>query len=117
MPRCLVQPCPLSLSLLPPHAVVRGSGLPLGFTLEVGQGVECRMPGRLARPCPLPLYSLHVHAVVYWFVLDPLEPTFENGHGVELYDAAVSGIAVPAFPLRSPCTRCGVRNMPSRDYV
>ena len=75
------------------------------------------MPRRLARPCPLPLYSLHVHAVVYWFVLDPLEPTFENGHGVELYDAAVSGIAVPAFPLRSPCTRCGVRNMPSRDYV
>ena len=67
------------------------------------------MPRRLARPCPLPLYSLHVHAVVYWFVLDPLEPTFENGHGVELYDAAVSGTAVPAPPVLTACTHCCVR--------
>ena len=75
------------------------------------------MPRRLARPSPLPLYSLPAHDVVYWFVLSPLEPTFENGHRVELYDAAVSGTALPALPLRSPCARCCVRNMPSRDYV
>ena len=66
------------------------------------------MPRRLARPCPLHLYSLRAHAVVYWFVLGPLEPTFENGHGVELYDAAVSGTAVPAPPLLTACTHCCV---------
>ena len=74
------------------------------------------MPRRLARPCPLPLYSLHAHAVVHWFVLGPLEPTFENGHGVEWYDAAVSGTAVPALRLRSPRTRRCVRIMLSRHY-
>ena len=118
MPRCLAPPCSLSLSFLLPDAVVRGLDLFLEFTFEVGRGgVEFIMPRRLARPCPLHLYSLRAHAVVYWFVLGPLEPTFENGHGVELYDAAVSGTAVPALPLHSPCTRCCVRNMPSRDYV
>ena len=55
------------------------------------------MPRCLARQCPLPLYSLPAHAVVYWYVLGPLEPTFENGDGVEVYDAAVSGTAVPAL--------------------
>ena len=50
--------------------------------------------------CPVPLHSLPAHAVVYWYVLGPLEITFEKGRGVELYDAAVSGTAVPA-PLPS----------------
>ena len=36
MPRCLAPPCPL-LSFLPPHAVVRGLGLFLEFTFEVGR--------------------------------------------------------------------------------
>ena len=76
------------------------------------------MPRRLARPCPLHLYSLRAHAVVYWFVLGPLEPTFENGHGVELYDAAVSGTAVPGLPIRSASTRGCARVKPlSRVYV
>ena len=117
MPRCLTPPCSLSPSFLPPHAVVRELGLLLEFTFEVGRGVECMMPRRLARPCPLPLYSRHAHAVMYWFVLGPLEPTFENGHGVELYDADATGTAIPALPPRSPCTRCCVRNIPSRYYV
>ena len=77
MPRFLAPPCPLSLSFLPPHAVVCGLGLFLYFTFEVGRGgVECMKPRRLARPCPLPLYSLPAHAVVYWFVLGPWETTF-----------------------------------------
>ena len=36
-------------------------------------------------------------------ILGPLEPTFENGHGIELYDAAVYGTTVPALTLRSNC--------------
>ena len=58
------------------------------------------MPRHLALPCPFPLYPLPARAVVYWYVLGPLEITFEKGRGVELYDAAVSGTAVPA-PLPS----------------
>ena len=38
MPRCLTQPCPLSLSFLPPRAVVRGLDLSLEFTFEVVPG-------------------------------------------------------------------------------
>ena len=38
MPRCLAQPCPVSLSVLPPHAVVRGLSPSLEFTFEVGRG-------------------------------------------------------------------------------
>ena len=145
IPRYLAQPYPLSLSFLPPHAVVRGLGLFVGFTLEVGRGVDCRMPRRRARPCPPPPYSLPAHAVVcwhvlgpreitsaksplpvsslpahtivYWFVLGPLELTFVNGHGVVMYDAAASGTSVPALLLCSLCTRSCVRIMPSRDYV
>ena len=98
MARCLVQSCPLSFSFLPPRALVRGLGLSLGFTIEVGRGVECRMPRRLARRCPLPLYSLPAHAVVCWYVLGPREITFAEGREFELYDAAVSGTAVPASP-------------------
>ena len=75
------------------------------------------MPWRLARPSPLPLYLLPSDAVVYWFVLGPLEPPFENGRGVALFDATLSGRAVPALPLRSPCTRCCIRIMPPQDYV
>ena len=80
------------------------------------------MPRCLAQPRLHPLYSLPALAALYQFVLGSLEPTFENGRGVELYDAvvshaAVSDTAVPALPLRSPCTRCCVRIMPSRDYV
>ena len=38
MPRCLAQPCPLSLSSLPLHADVYEL-CPLGITFEVGRGV------------------------------------------------------------------------------
>ena len=64
MPRCVAQPCALSLFFLPPHAVVRGLGLSHGFTLGVGWGVECMMSRRLARLCPLSLSVLQPHAVV-----------------------------------------------------
>ena len=71
------------------------------------------MPRGLARPRSLPLYSLPAHAVVYWYVLDPLAPTVEKGRGVELYDAAMSGTAMPA-PLLVECMipRCVVRIRP-----
>ena len=75
------------------------------------------MPRRLARPCPLPLYTLPAHVVVYWFVLGPLWLTFENCHEVKLYDAAVSGTAVSALPLRSSSTPYCVQIIPSHDYV
>ena len=39
MPRCLAQPCPLSLYALPAHAVVYGL-CPLGIMFEVVHGVE-----------------------------------------------------------------------------
>ena len=55
---CLAPPCPLSLSFLPPHAIVRGLGLFLDFTFEWVGGVECMMPRRLAQPCLLSLFSL-----------------------------------------------------------
>ena len=60
------------------------------------------MPRCLAQPRLHPLYSLPALAALYQFVLGSLEPTFENGRGVELYDAvvsdaAVSGTAVPSL--------------------
>ena len=64
------------------------------------------MPRCLAQPCPLSLYALPAHPVVYG--LGPLVITFEVVRGVELYDAAVSGTAVPAPPLLTACTHCGV---------
>jgi hypothetical protein len=45
-------------------------------------------------PSSLPLYSRSAHAVVHWYALGLRKPTCENGRGVELYDAAVSGTAV-----------------------
>ena len=81
MARCPAQPCPLSLSFLPPRALVRRLGLSLGFTLEVDRGVECRIPRRLVRPCPLPLYSLPARAVVCWYVLGPREIPFAKPAG------------------------------------
>ena len=64
------------------------------------------MPRCLAQPCPLSLYALPAHAVVYGIC--PLVITFEVARGVELYDAAVSGTAVPAPPLLTDCTHCCV---------
>ena len=113
------------------HAVVSGTAVPApprlfpvtrccvwvkplsGLRLTWVGGVECMMPRRLTRLCPLPLYSLPAHAVVYWYVLDPLAPTVEKGRGVELYDAAMSGTAMPA-PLLVECMipRCVVRIRP-----
>ena len=75
------------------------------ITLEGGRGVECMMPRRLAQPCPLSLYSLSAHAVVY---LNTAVITFEVDRGVELYDAAASGTAMPSPPLLAACTRCRV---------
>ena len=68
---------------------------------------SCVMPRCLAQPFPLSVYDLPAHAVVYG--LCPLVITFEVARGVELYDAAMAGTAVPALRLRSPCTRCCVR--------
>ena len=64
------------------------------------------MPRCLAQPCPLSLYALPAHAVVYG--LCPLVIAFEVVRGVELYDAAVSGTAVPAPLLVTSCTHCCV---------
>ena len=64
------------------------------------------MPRCLAQPCPLSLYALPAHPVVYG--LGPLVITFEVVRGVELYDAAVSGTAVPAPPLLTAWTHCCV---------
>ena len=75
-------------------------------TFENGHGVELMMQRCLAQPCPLSLYALPAHAVVYG--LCPLVITFEVVRGVELYDAAVSGTAVPAPPLLTACTHCCV---------
>ena len=71
---------------LPTSAATRGGarvGLFLEFTSEVGRGAEYMRPRRLTRSCPLPLYLLPAYVVLYWSVLGPLEPAFENGHGVE----------------------------------
>ena len=65
MRRRLAQPYPLSLSFLPPHAVVRGLGLSR-ITFGVGRRLACMIPQRLSPPCPHPLYSLPAHAVEYW---------------------------------------------------
>ena len=62
------------------------------------------MPPYLAQPCPLSFYALPAHAIVYG--LCPLVITFDVVRGVELYDAAVSGTAVPAPPLLTACTHC-----------
>ena len=67
MPRCLAQPCPLSLYALPAHPVVCGL-YPLGdLCLEWFAGLSCMMPRCLAQPwkSPLPLYALPAHTVVY----------------------------------------------------
>ena len=55
------------------------------------------IPRCLAQPCLHFLYALLAHAFVYG--LCPLVIKFEVVRGVELYDTAMSGTAVPAPPL------------------
>ena len=54
MSRCMAQPCPLSLSFLLPHEVVRGLGLFLEFMFEVGRrgGVDDAAESGTAVPAP-----------------------------------------------------------------
>ena len=64
------------------------------------------MPRYLAQPCPLSVYALPAHDVVYG--LCSLGITIDVVRGVVLYDAAVSGTAVPTLPLLTACTHCCV---------
>ena len=82
MPRCLAQPYPLSLSFLPPHAVVRGSS-PLGLVYDAAVSGT-------AVPALPPFYRhtlLCAGRSLSGF-------TIEVGRGWSV--AAVSGTAVPA---------------------
>ena len=60
----------------------------------------------LAQPCTLSQYAPPAHAVLDGIC--PLVITFEVVGGVEWYDVAVSGTAVPALPLLTACTHCCV---------
>ena len=66
---------------------------------------SCMMSRCLEQPRTLSLYAL-AHAVVYGIY--PLVITLEVIRGVEWYDVAVSGRAVPSLPLLTACRHCYV---------